>query len=1409
MNLENLNIDLTNVKILKANSKGDLINKYSPFKNLVNDIGEIVDFKTNLLDVDLNYPVNIEIQPSFDGSVNLILNNDKEKPKLINSRFSVEEGNTFTIPDHNGNRDSNLYKDLNLDTRLYKTINKIPILKFNGLSDNGKMKCGSYHFYFKLADNDDNETDFISESGLVVCHIGNYNDPSSVRMGLLDENSNKSINFNLSNIDSSYDFIKVYYTRTTSDFTQKDIITAHYISTKYPINSDFINLTITGNESIEDIDVVDINPQYEIIESTKSQIQCQNRLFFGNINKPIIKYKELEEYSLNFCPYIVDNINIGNLDSTYRDVSGKDSYEYYNPNNLYYNLGYWPEEYYRFGIVYILNDYTLSPVFNVRGIDFTTFIDKKPDYTKDVQIDEDGYINKKYFENAKGVVKIYKKNIISSNGVNPIGINFRNENTNKLKELTKGFFIVRQERTPTIIAQGLSIYKTKNDYGNIPIIKKYSGLFVESFLDTNKRLNPRYTDINLENNSEGKAAIIPEAEIRESLFSQLFTSSDYKLDLLNQNNLFLEQDGNNFFLNNINKNWESTWIDTKLTLVSDGISLTTNGIDYFSSMAGNSEQAWNAINVEYPSNQADGSGAKINTKLSDSKDYIRGIFGTYVGLDKSLKFGTLFNIYSSDYSITNEYKNTMFKLRTNISEPYFAISDRITWNNSTLEEITVYRGDCFVCNFTHRMHRNFIDPDLPTNNKIIDSETWLKNFKVYQDSAGINRQLITYKQKGNIIVEPSDASYATRGTGILDAITGVFTNTGEEYKIQGCDKINRADVNAVPLGHWVTFKVLSNINLSMRDIDFNNIDEEAIHRTKRGFFPFYKRNPSSKLADSNIINGASNVTLSKRFNFIIPDVPFIKNKFDTRIIYSDLYSTDNFKNGYRIFSSGNYKDYAKTYGAIIDMKEFYGNLFVTLEHGCLLIPVNERAVAAESKSGMAYINTNTILPDNPRVISDIYGSIWQESIIKTKTGIYGVDTVNKKIWYSNGEKLECISDLKVQKFLNDNINLKESDKLPTIGLRNVKTHYNKNKGDIMFTFYNNEKQWNLCYNENLKKFITRYSWIPSYSSNINGVFFSFNKNDSNQEDSFFVDENGDYIFVDETSTDKILFYENTNNSILWKHGMSGIYDNQGVIKPTTWYGETERFEFEFVVADIPGVQKIFNNLVLISNKTEPESFTYEITGESYDWYEYKKIISWISNKVFEAKGLGFNFNTIENAYKHVLSNTYLYLINTYSDFPKLFNKQDSYKMPKLPFIPRIRYVNPNDNLYWNKKIVDKTNLTLYPLKNKDYELNTTSVKLIQNLLTNEDKINIEQLGNDLKKYGRMRGNMQYLEDAWNIEIKPINFKYAYLNSNGILSFTSGQESKIRDKYIKIRVIYSGNDLAIIQGIKTLFTISYA
>ena len=76
----------------------------------------------------------------------------------------------------------------------------IPTLSFVGLNTSGNLKVGNYIFYFKLSDSDGNETDFVAESGVVTCYIGNLNDPSSIQGGIRDENSYKSVSFILSNI---------------------------------------------------------------------------------------------------------------------------------------------------------------------------------------------------------------------------------------------------------------------------------------------------------------------------------------------------------------------------------------------------------------------------------------------------------------------------------------------------------------------------------------------------------------------------------------------------------------------------------------------------------------------------------------------------------------------------------------------------------------------------------------------------------------------------------------------------------------------------------------------------------------------------------------------------------------------------------------------------------------------------------------------------------------------------------------------------------------------------------------------------------------------------------------------------------------------------------------------------------
>jgi hypothetical protein len=72
-------------------------------------------------------------------------------------------------------------------------------------------------------------------------------------------------------------------------------------------------------------------------------------------------------------------------------------------------------------------------------------------------------------------------------------------------------------------------------------------------------------------------------------------------------------------------------------------------------------------------------------------------------------------------------------------------------------------------------------------------------------------------------------------------------------------------------------------------------------------------------------------------------------------------------------------------------------------------------------------------------------------------------------------------------------------------------------------------------------------------------------------------------------------------SDFWKHGQAGLIDVADDIYPTYWYGKQHPFEFECIVVNDPTTHKIFSYLELVANKAKPESFHYEIIGETYDF----------------------------------------------------------------------------------------------------------------------------------------------------------------------------------------------------------------
>lgn len=1557
---------------------GNIVYEYNPLRNyrlssdtVINgelvEAGSIVDLDTDGFNFSLNNPLEIDAQSSYDGSVNLIFNDNRNIPRLVNSRFSVLQNNTYEVVDRIGNNDTNLYdsEQFDLDTSLYKRVNTIPTITFNSVLPSGNLKVGNYVIYIKYADADGNETDFVGESGIISCFIGGDRDPFSIDGGFRDQLASKSISLTVSDIDSSYDYIKVYYTRSTSDVDSNRVVTAHEIDRKFPVRNNSCNVIITGSEETKDIPVSDINIQYSIIDKAKSQTVCQNMLFLGNSCKPDMMYKDLSDISLRLLPYLIESDSerfIGKTSYDYSDLSDQSySHEYYNTLNIYNKVGYWNEEIYRFGVVYIMKDGSLSPVYNIRGKNgIPKFEELQSAYLQSdlwkyennekvrnyIPIDESTFdvSGTSYLENAKGVLRINTDS--DSRKVYGIGIAIPTEVSEYLNTLVQGLFIVRQKRIPTILAQA---YVMPRDLeAEVPLINYGGSYIAERFLDNDRKLNESYlprlytiSDMARVNRS-AKVAICPEYDVRQSYFNHLFTGTEYvvrKADI-QPSMTTLSRDIYNdrhYYVDNYYGRREEQFSRAKIIGVGDNVPIAAVEDYNFRGRAGEAEEGFRFRYIE------------SKNKEKEATNLIRGAYSPYLGIiGDQVTIGSIINIYIPGYS--EAQMSTYFNTRYEDNSPYYSVSSRLSLANidsllslqkagGDLYTYTVpcYRGDCYICNFTHRLNRNFQDPSAPTNDEVVDENTWKDN-------------------------------YDTENT-------------------ENNAKINRGDVNAIQLGSWITFKVCSSYNLSIRSLDPSYPTEEGLTGLKRGFYPLQELSPAgaTKIPESSVINGGYSSTTSEKQAFTLPDVPYIKNRFDTRIMYSDISVGDAFKNGFRVFQMTHYRDYPRTYGGIMKMIELFGNILCIFEHGIALIPVNERAVAGEGSGGNVFINTSNVLPENPKMLSDTYGTQWPESVVQTPYFVYGVDTVGKKIWRTNGDQFEIISDFKIQEFLNENITLSEREMTPIIGVRNVKGHYNAFKQDVMFTFYDDlygfeEKVWNICYNEIMQKFITFYSWVPSYSANIDNIHFSFNRDTSKWisklassgslstsadgivlsnvviddwetkddmkltklglvnrslpntqntgleieltyeivEDNFgmykhfkIITEGEkqnkvsylalkedfewtvpvvqlnlqctiDYLYSSESAPQDLDDYvagwkdyvtynaglyqssiaitkqEVLDNGVneglnlttdFWKHGQSGIIDIKDKIKPCYWYGKQHPFEYEFVVVDNPATHKIFENLQIVSNRAVPDSFHYEVVGESYEFHEDKKnmyIRQEATKDFYQYNGSDIlynrNFLDLRGKQRDILRN-----------WKPTGQKVKSTMFPL--YYARVDTFNEIEDYYKGKTA-----------PNKDY-VNLSGSEIVYNEKLDEFRVWTHAKAADIKdpRIGRLRGNMNYQGDVWNIQINPIIFvqrnepawntakltketidkvPISVGNSpipNDLKGFditsetpvedympqdlidlgygpedidtsdwwSGRKEARLRDKYIKIRVRYTGEELAIITALKTLYTISYA
>jgi hypothetical protein len=247
---------------------------------------------------------------------------------------------------------------------LFKTYKSIPeVQNIEVIDGGGILAAGSYNFSIRYLDADFNPTEFITSTETIMI----YNEPltSSYRNieGTTKEtqpyynysDSNKAIKIVLDpdTLDTTYPFYQIAITEANAGggLISDTKFTAE-ISTRQPI------FYYTGTNYESSGSQAEVTMFNNIIEKAQSIEQIENRLVLGDIEGPQINFCNLQKYASRInADMITKNVFISVLDSG----NSKD------PSAHFHGIGYMPGEIYSFGIVYIFEDNSLSPVFHIPG----------------------------------------------------------------------------------------------------------------------------------------------------------------------------------------------------------------------------------------------------------------------------------------------------------------------------------------------------------------------------------------------------------------------------------------------------------------------------------------------------------------------------------------------------------------------------------------------------------------------------------------------------------------------------------------------------------------------------------------------------------------------------------------------------------------------------------------------------------------------------------------------------------------------------------------------------------------------------------------------------------------------------------------------------------------------------------
>jgi len=259
------------------------------------------------------------------------------------------------------------------DINKFKMIPTILPIKMDLLSVNnsgGLLPLGSYYFQAEIIDENQNSLYSSDISPQVII----YDESTGEDYNKIDGGLNiaqysaevggvpittKSISLRFYNLDPAFKYLRVNVFRKIAGTNQFD---AHTVAQLIPIGNGTVNWTYTGYNVAAGDFPIDVNEK--LVDNAKYDSayvmeQVQGRLLRANLKQDFKDYSAYQQYASKVTAKWVA-----------KDVSATDVSVVGNPKNpeTYWNgRGFQGDEVYMFGIQYVHNDGSISPVFPLIG----------------------------------------------------------------------------------------------------------------------------------------------------------------------------------------------------------------------------------------------------------------------------------------------------------------------------------------------------------------------------------------------------------------------------------------------------------------------------------------------------------------------------------------------------------------------------------------------------------------------------------------------------------------------------------------------------------------------------------------------------------------------------------------------------------------------------------------------------------------------------------------------------------------------------------------------------------------------------------------------------------------------------------------------------------------------------------